>query len=315
LVEADKARVADEVISFLVRVNRETGKVGDIAIGNNVIEVTKVGNDLVIGIPGQAPLTIDSTHYKEDPDKSNATHQALNVSISMSDLKMILDKSYDQTKNIQIDEALDGKPATVEIDLNHFKLQGLGLREAILPVLIEEIRSVHKQAYGANAKYLIKGSDATLVEQVIARLNEGTGNDLIAFSSESKLTGGYAELKNRIILATPQAQGLSAGIKRFYMKTPEQGDIPNFRAALKLSLAIARLDEVNVGSLNTSRISDLLHAFIPTENLATFVKVVIAEITDEEEIKIFALPAIIKLPIESWIQGARMAAKLILQSA
>jgi hypothetical protein len=298
-----------ETLSFLVKVNKATGRTGRLAVGEEVFDIRKEGDSLAVYVREKRVGTLSAASVSGDDEDS----ESFEVSISMSDLKRILEESYRKTESIQLAEKENDKVATLEIDLDHFD-RGEGFREIILPILIEEVIYAHKQRYGEKAKFIIKSKDADLSGQVVAQLNKGS-DDTIAYSSEQELPKVYQDQKNRILLATPEAAGLDEKFRRFLLKAPGKGDIPNFRTAFKLAIALARLDEINAASLEDANISELLRAFIKEVDIPTFVKGVLGEVIDAGELQGVALPPIITLPIESWLQGARLATKLVQQSA
>ncbi len=307
--EAPKASAAEETVAFLVKVHKATGKTGEIAIGDDIFALKAEDGRLDVYVSGRRLISLDPGQYKEIAGLSGAL--SAEISMSMADFKLVLEESHRKAAAIPAGEALYGREAVVEINLDHFD-PGQGFEEAVLPVLIEELKHAHRQAYGKKAVFLIKSADAGRAERVAAAMNE---RSVTAFTSDTELPAGYQRKEQRVALATPGAEGLAPGVKRFFLKNVERGDIPNFRAALKLALAIARLEKVDAAGLQSGRIAELLGLFVKDLNIGLLADVVNGLNQDPGAIDAIALPSIVRLPIDSWIRGARMASKLILQSA
>ncbi len=228
----------------------------------------------------------------------------MQVTLSMSDLNRVLGDVYRKVREAPINSD-DTKEALLQINTDDFD-PGQGFEEAILPIFVAELKFAHRQKYGEKALFVVSGSYAA---QMIEAINfEETQK--IAFGTEEKI-----ESSHQIRMATPKSTSIQSDLRRFYLKALEKGDIPNFRAAIRISLALARLDEVNVNTLETSGIGDLLKAFIDDVNLGTFSRVVVALVTADGEIQKVLLPPIITFPINQWIQAASLAERTTAQAA
>lgn len=306
-----------QAVTFIAKVYQTKKETGFIAVGNSAFEVqiNRKGELLVYGF-GKLLRVLDRAAYQSIVLEERNL-QSYQVTLSMSDFKQILDQAYALIDALEINESLNSKKAVAVIDLNGL-LPGMPAFDEIrVPLLIREIKRAKKQSWGRNAKFLLKG-DAETVERVMAQVRAFYGKepDFIAAKEEDLKDYGNA---NRIIITSPDLHFMNegAGQRHFFIQSPREGDLPNFRGAFKLSLALARLDK--------------LEATDPAlvEIIRTFELVLGHKIINPNELiniwqgrahhplhsRRYALPPLAKLSLQALLQGARLAIKMAEQAA
>lgn len=305
------AFLAPPKISFLAKVWRATGREGGIVIGDEefMIRQEEPGDLLTIYSGGRVLTRLlpdQVREFAEPPAQGTAQ-----ITVQLQIFKQMLEKAIGAARDIKLDTSLDKRPVTLEVDLDAFD-PGQGFREAILPLLVEELRHARRYPYGEKSAILLRSADPVTAQDAATELNL---YGLIAFTREDQLPTGFKDKKTRILLTTPESAGQDSSVRRLYLRAPAKGDIPNFRAGIRAALGLARLESLDVPSLVSSRIDQLLRAFVPDIDLALFVRVSAAGSTDTALAGRVALPPIVRLPVEAWIRGARLAVRLIQQSA
>lgn len=298
-------------VTFIVRVHSETNQTGKLMLGSLLLDYRENAD---------GSLTIQGLDEKEriiNPDEWTKTtlesgQSAFQITFSMSDFKQALDVANQTVEEAPISKALNNIKAVGVIDLDGLNPNVKGFDEVVIPLLIEELKLAHKRPWGQNAKFLLKGSEA-LIQRISSQIPEG--QDFIVIKEED-LGTEYAGASH-ILITTPGK--FEKGMRHFFIQSPQEGDIPNFRGALRGSLSLARVDKLEATNKDFSEIRDFVGRLLGHEitNPSEYIQVTEnpALIAIEKIRDLYSLPAITRLPLNQIVQGARLAIRMIQQAA
>ncbi len=299
-----------DAVTFVVRVHSATGNSGKLMLGYLLLDYKKNTNGtLTIQGLDENARTINPDDWKITTLEDSPT--ALEITFSMSDFKQILDKANQAVEEAPISEVLNDIKAVVVIDLAGLNPDIEGFDEETAPRLIEEVMLAHNRPWGRNAKFLLQGSEA-----LRARLSPHVplGQDFIVTSADA-LGPEYAKAE-RILVTSPARY--QQDLKHFFIKARKAGDFINFRGALRGSISLARVGQLQatnprfmevrafIGRLLGREISDIPQFIQVTENPGSL---------DESTRDGYAIPEIVTLPLNLIMQGARLARKWTQQAA
>ena len=302
---------SNKAVTFIVRVHSETNQTGKLTLGSLLLDYRENAD---------GSLTIQGLDEKErivNPGEWTKTNleggqSAFQITFSMSDFKQALDAANQTVEDAPISKALNSIKAVGVIDLEGLNPNVKGFDEVIIPLLIEELKLTHKRPWGQNAKFLLKGNEE-LIQRISSQIPEG--QDFIV-TKEEDLSKEYVGA-SRILITTPGKS--EKGLRHFFIQSIQEGDIPNFRGALRGSLSIARIDKLEATNKDFSEIMDFVGRLIGHEITSPSEYIQVTEnpalIAIEKIRDLYSLPAITRLPLNQIIQGARLAIRMIQQAA
>ncbi len=240
---------------------------------------------------GDATLTLNGSQ-KVNWKKITGSAQAERVQIQMpmADFKML----YEQN-NLALADLKQGQgEAAGIVDLDQFGPTLKGFDEIILPILIREMSLAKK-----DAKFILRSTDTQLIEKVKKRIEAMEPSLLDNLVEDGTDLGDIPAA----LLTTPGGV-LDPKTIPAYHKTLEEGDIPNFRAQIRIGLKRARMRKMD--DQNFADIFSLMRRLTGHE---------IQNASDLDNPELSAIPALAKLTLNQAFSAARLADRLIRQAA
>jgi len=311
----------DEVVTFLARVYGAGKRAGDIAVGDSVFRIIGGENgDLSVFRFGKLLGTVPAGKYKAVEVESQKNKGEWQVTFSMSDFKRVWEEARRGIKEAPTDKALNSRKAVGVIDLEGLNPNIKGFDEVSVPILIREINLASKEEWGKNAKFLLKG-DQALIDRIMPQLKafySGTIPDFI-ITDEKQLDQDEEYAKaNRIFITVPNTKIKAGdGQRFFFIQAPREGDVSNFYGSLKGALSIGRLSESEMyaGDKNFDDIRQIMKILLGYSigDGKEFVGVIQGKTPTRRDY--YALPPIVRLPLNYALQGARLAVRMLEQAA
>lgn len=207
--------------------------------------------------------------------------------------------------------ALDGKNALVTINLTGFDPKTKGMRELVIPYLAKELAYAARHNYGKNARFLIEGSDE-IKEMILTEVGKISGLDEFIFTDRNQVPAGFD--KHEAVVTDPSNK--ITGLKNLYTQVPQEGDLPNFRALIKLSLNLARIEKLDTTDEDFRQFVDDLKIMLGWNEDVEIIDLrqaiqAAVEIIDKR----FVFGMITKVPVNAALAVARLALVMTQQSA
>jgi hypothetical protein len=283
------------------------GKTGRIRIGAEFFRsrVDRSTGELVVSGFGRELLR--TRDWKKGANRKRGA--VASTGLSLTDFKIALQKSFDAVKSLPPAPSLDAKKALVVINLESLNSGAREFDGMILPLLARELDYAHRRSYGKEAKFLLIGKPASL-ELAGARLADyfKGGQDFI-YTVENQIPEEYARRKAFVTDPSNPRPG-----RNFYAHVPVEGDVPNLRAALRLAPDLARIEELSVNDPDFVRLKQGLELFLgePIKSVADFIAAIEAVSKNAGR---YSLPALAQVPAALAIAAARLACRMVEQSA
>ncbi len=290
----------NDAVTFIVQTHSATGMSGKLMLGSMLLDYKEnADGSLTIRGLDEQDRTINPSEWKKITLEGGQS--ALQITVSMSDVKITLEQVFSAIDQAPISDVLNDIKAVEVIDVQ-------GFDETMISVLVEYLKLAHNRPWGKQAKFLLLNAGSTQTEWIPKDL------DFIV-TSEVDL-GEYAgAAAKRILNTTPKNH--QKNTRHLFMKPLQEGDIPNL-GMIRASLSLARVSELKTTNPEFMQVMHFVGLLlgIDIKDASEFIRVT----EHPEEFQngipdIYALPAAVRLAINQIVQGARLAAQLIRQSA
>ena len=309
----------DDAVEFLTQVFGERhGKTGRLWIGSKrfrshfdqktqELVILGFGRELLRTKDWKTKRAASERHDLGRPD----TRPMDSVGISLSDFKILLQNSFDAVKDLPANPALDQETLVV-INLESLNPKLKGFDGMILPHLIRELAYAQRHSSGKKVKYLLTGRKASK-EMAAARLASyfKSGQDWRGSIFTERKTIPAAYKRRRVFVTDPDNPRRG---RNFYIQMPEEGDILNFRATLRLATWLARIKELNVNDPDFAQFKQIFEKFLgrPIDNMADFIAAIEAASKNRSR---YSLPVLVRVSTNLALAAARLANSMTEQSA
>jgi hypothetical protein len=317
---SERAITESEAVSFLAQVHISTkGQTGTLVIDRSVFSIQKKGDEVIFFAFGKEIFRGEknSVHVVAKEAETKAE-----VTLSMSDLKLFVQEAYKTIDEFTLSEpilkALNEKKAVLVVDLNPLaKNKNVPLNDLIemaIPALVREAVRFHGTAEGRNAVVLIQ-SDQDLREVVKLQLSGSKDHSFIVMD-EKQLPEGYRDPKQRITITSPN-KNVKEGALYFFLQAIGRGDVPNFHAAFKIALMLARTENLEASSKEFQEILRLFEFVLgqTIKDRQELISVLQGQIKDSATQALYALGPIVRIPINKIVQGARLVQQVLGRAA
>ena len=230
------------------------------------------------------------------------------ITMPMSELKIILQKAYDIVENSLNFPELDDQKVVGIIDIGAMNPGSQTFQALTLPLLIQRLKKSQNRPWGKNARFVIKGPHK-IVEQITSQVPG------YAVRAKDDLDGDFQSAPDILIT---NSKGIAQSGRHFFFSTPEEGDLLNLGAILKGAISTRRIKELEAANTDYMRmvkfLSDLRGQDVDARQLA--IAIDNPKVLDVQDIeKGFSVPSLTRLAISAIMQAYRLAKAMAEQSA
>jgi hypothetical protein len=280
-------------------------------VGAEELEIELKEGVLIIHSPGRGLLVIQN--YKRVATDRGAEGTAT-VQFSMSDLQLAIQRARRGVDSALSEawQALQGTKALVEIDLSSFDSGERDFEDFVAPLLVRDLRPGDLES----ARVLLKGTEdqKKRVSDEIRSFDPSLTR--FVYFNESEIEADYKDVR-RTVIGSSQARVL--GKRLLLVKKLERGDLPNFKGLLKTAIFQDRIsaEDFVVSSVYFRKFAEAYRILLQKEipDLSDLLAVLEGVETNQEKIRYFEIPPVLKLPLNVLLQGARLAIKMAAQAA
>lgn len=303
----------DRIITLAANVFDAQHRIGKMAVGSEEIEIAlRADGTLMVYRSGKETLLIEN--YKSLILREHGTKAE--VTLSMSDLQFALGQARSSLIDILPDTLFKEKTnSLLEMDLTSLDTGDRTFKELIIPLLVREIKSFKKE----NVRFLFHGPQL-LKDALRKEIDHFDPSilDLIYFE-ETKIDEDYQKAQ-RVLIGAQDSKISSQGKRRLLIQSLTSGDLPNFKGLLKLALFEARIPQESFSDPASSFIQIFARGYETLlgkriTDVPLFITVAEGKENNPDKVRLFAIPPILRLPLNALIQGARLAIKTAEQAA
>lgn len=302
----------DETMVFLEGVFEAQKRQGSIVIHDSIylLEVDqRIG---LLTIKNSQNEIIRQTRQWKRVQKSLAESGNESLVISAADIRSLVGEALRKADGVASDTH---KKALIMIDVDKIlDLKANGLHELTLPLLMLEIKRLVSKDGRFKVHFLTSSEVMKKVLQESLEKPEFQHLKSHIVLADDEKPYDWEEYTAHTAYVTAPGYG-TADQRNFYMKSLSEGDIANFRAALSLALAEARIGEMTTVDPDLLRYKEDLQRNLGIEIQSVEDLLAAIHAHKNADQASIALPPIMKVAINAILQAARLAIRMSEQSA
>ncbi len=312
LREAADAAELNEALGFVLSVYDATQETVTLVVDTKTFSIKEFGKEIIISAFGREIFQGDgqSIHRKA------MENGLVEVTLSMSDLKLFLTKAYTAADKFELDQVITKAVGVIDLDdlAANPDTAADDLSAIAIPVLVREAVSFHNSPSGEKSVFLIRSKNPAVLGAVNAELAKLEEKHDFIVTDEAQIPSDYQDVP-RALFTSRNAWVPKGGVSLFLQKIAK-GDVPNFHGGFKAGFAFARVDELLPTDPAVIELHRLMEALLGHKvPIDTLLGVIQGRIADPEIRELVTLGYIVRIPVDKIVQGARLVTTVMGRAA